>query len=270
MARRNVKSNIPEGPELTLDQVKDGAIRMGAAALMVGHPDGFSALGVMCAEALALFAKKRGLGGQGVVTTMMTTMAQVLTEDMIDYPGRPDAPIADEQLFGLGPLYRLYETGKGWVFLAAPTASEWEALKAAMPGAGLDDAMFRTDEDRKANADELFARLDASFKTASAEEWESRLLDVDVACVVSVATASHDTIMDPGGLGEQLGIVTTVEHSLFDEVPRLKSVIGLSRSATLANFSPLLGEHTAAVLAEHGYSDAEIADLAEREIIAFG
>jgi crotonobetainyl-CoA:carnitine CoA-transferase CaiB-like acyl-CoA transferase len=270
MARRNVKSNIPEGPQLTLDQVKDGAIRMGAAALMVGHPDGFSAMGVMCAEALALLAKKRGMGGQSVVTTMMTTMAQVLTEDMIDYQGRPDAPTADPDLYGFGPLYRLYETAQGWVFLAAPTAGEWEALKEAMPGAGLDDAKFRTAEDRKANADALFDRLAAAFKTASAEDWERRLLEADVACVVSTTTPSHDTIMDPGGLGEQLGMVTTVEHGVFGEFSRLKSVIGLSRSATLANYSPLLGEHTAAVLAEHGYSDDEIADLAEREIVAFG
>src|SRR5690606_33557664 len=123
MARRNIMSVVPEGPDLTLDQVKDGAIRMGAACLTVGNADGFASLGVACGQALGLLARERGAGGQGVVTTMLSTMAQILSEDMIEYAGRPAAATADPDLTGFGPLYRLYPAaGGGWIFLAAPQA----------------------------------------------------------------------------------------------------------------------------------------------------
>jgi crotonobetainyl-CoA:carnitine CoA-transferase CaiB-like acyl-CoA transferase len=57
---------------------------------------------------------------------------------------------------------------------------------------------------------------------------------------------------------------------LFGEHPRMTSVIQMSRSATRAEHSPSVGEHTMAVLAEHGYGEAEIAVLLEDSVIAVG
>jgi crotonobetainyl-CoA:carnitine CoA-transferase CaiB-like acyl-CoA transferase len=270
MARRNIKNAVPEGPDLTLDEVKDGAIRMSAANLSVGHADGFSALGVLVAELIALLAKKRGLGGQSIVTTMLATMAQVLSEDMIDYAGRPEAPTADAELYGLSPLYRLYETAEGWVFLAAPAEDDWAALKAAMPRAGLDDPRFATAEGRAAAAEDLAATLAAAFRADTAEAWEDRLTAADVGCAKVHGGPAHDALMLPGGLADQTGILTHVPHRLFDEHPRLTSVIEFSRSATLAGPSPVIGQQTRAVLAEFGYGADDLARLEADKIIVQG
>ena len=271
MARRNVKRAVPEGPDLTLAQVKDGAIRMGAASMTVGHADGFSALGVACAGMLALYARKRGLGPQRVVTTMLYTLAQVLSEDMVDYAGRPDAPTADANLTGFGPLYRLYETAKGWVFLASPTQRDWDALRAAMPAsAGLDDQRFATASGRAANADDLTAALSRAFLEHEAADWERRLTQADIACVEADAGPSHDTLMNPGGLADQLGMSAQVTHPLFGDHPRLKAVIGFSRSATRAEPGPVVGQHTEAVLREYGYSVETIDALADRGVLRKG
>jgi len=271
MARRNVKSAIPEGPDLTLDQVKDGAIRMAAASMTVGHADGFSALGVACADMLALLARKRGLGGQRVVTTMLFTMAQVLSEDMVDYAGRPEAPTADADLYGFGPLYRLYEAANGWVFLAAPSEREWQALVEAMPAsADLAHARFATAAGRAEHAQALAQALGAAFLQADATAWEEKLTAADVACVVVDPGPSQNTLMSPGGLAEQLGMSVQVEHPMFQEHPRLKSVVSFSRSGTRAGPGCLVGQHTEALLREFGYSGERIDALAEANIVRKG
>ncbi|MDB5423680.1 MAG: CoA transferase [Phenylobacterium sp.] len=271
MARRNVKNAVPEGPDLTLDQVKDGAVRMGAASMTVGHADGFSALGVACADMLALLARKRGLGAQRVVTTMLQTMAQVLSEDVVEYAGRPEAPSADVELFGLGPLYRLYETAAGWVFLAAPTDRDWTALSAGMPAsAGFDDSRFATAAGRQTFGADLAAGLARAFRELEASEWEQRLTAVDVACVEVDPGPSQDTLMKAGGLAERLGMSTQVEHPMFGEHPRLKAVVSFSRSATRAGPGVLVGQQTEALLQELGYSAEQIDSMAERKIVRKG
>ncbi|HUO12144.1 MAG TPA: CoA transferase, partial [Caulobacteraceae bacterium] len=268
MARRNVKRAVPEGPGLSLDEVKDNAIRMGAASMTVGHADGFSALGVACAHMLGLYARKRGLGAQRVMTTMLYTMAQILSEDMVDYAGRPEAPTADAGLHGFGPLYRLYEAAEGWVFLAAPSEREWAALKRAM--AGLDDPRFGSAAGRAEHADALAETLAGAFMQAPAKEWERRLTEVDVACVEVDPGPSQNTLMTAGGLCDQLEMTTTVEHPLFGEHSRLKAVMNFSRSATRAGRGVLVGEQTEAVLGELGYSAEQINALVESGVARKG
>ena len=109
-----------------------------------------------------------GLGAQGLVTTMLSTMAQVLSEDAVDYAGRPAAPTVDPDLLGFGPLYRLYQAQEGWVFLAAPQEQEWGALVAALPDAGLDAPQFATAAGRAKAADALADRLARTFRARPA------------------------------------------------------------------------------------------------------
>jgi len=271
MTRRNIGAAVPERPDLTTADVKDGSLRMQAAGLSVGHPDGFSSLGVACGLALGLLAKQRHGTGQGVVTTMLSTMAQVLSEDMIEYEGRPAAPTADARLLGFGPLYRLYETAEGWVFLAAPSQAEWSRLVDALPeSAGLHDERFVGPTDREQHAEELDERLEAVFTARPAEAWEADLTAVDVACVKVVEGVCHDVVMAPGGLFERLGMTTTVEHPLLGEHLRLTALCEFSRSTTRAEPGVLIGQHTDAVLGELGFGEEQLADLAERQVIRRG
>jgi crotonobetainyl-CoA:carnitine CoA-transferase CaiB-like acyl-CoA transferase len=197
-------------------------------------------------------------------------MSQILSEDMVEYEGRPPPPTADAELHGFGPLYRLYETKAGWVFLAVTTEREWAALAKAMPGAGLDDPRFADAEGRAQAADALAESLGAAFRTRSAAEWEAALTAVDVGCAEAIKGPSHDVLMDPGGLGDELGMTAEVEHPLFGEHKRLTSVMQFSRSATRVGPGALIGEHTEKVLREYGYGEAEIQDLAARGIIGLG
>ncbi|MET0183723.1 MAG: CoA transferase, partial [Caulobacterales bacterium] len=271
LARRNIGAALVEGPEMTLDEVKEGAIRLGASSLTVGHADGFASLGVACGQMLGLVARERGAGAQGVVTTMLTTLGQVLSEDMFEYEGRPQIAKADPDLLGVGPLYRLYNTASGWIFLAAPQDDEWSALKAALPkSAGLDDARFASAEGRAKNAAELASRLEAAFKERTAADWEQILVEADIGCAEVDPGPSHDTIMAEGGLADRLGMSTRVEHPIFGEHSRLKALVNFSRSQTRAERAVLIGEQTAQILSELGMSEEEIAGLESKKVVVRG
>jgi crotonobetainyl-CoA:carnitine CoA-transferase CaiB-like acyl-CoA transferase len=256
---RNVggPANLPQGPDLTLNEVKRYGMRLSTAALGVGHADGFSALGVGTALLVGLLAKRRGGPGQSMMTSMLSTMAHTLSEDMVEYEGRPAMSTPDKDLYGLGPLYRLYETAEGWVFLAAPAEDDWSALRRAM---GLDEAL-------RSDAEGLTAALGERFMTKAAEHWERELTALDVACVAVAPGPVEEVVMLGGGLGRELGIVTDTTHPVIGDYPRLTPLARFSRSAGVTGHAPLCGEHTDAVLDELGYDAERIGNLRDKGVI---
>ena len=140
-AWRNVGAAVADGPDLTLAEVKANSLRLTAAAgPQFAQADGVAAVAVATALLLGLYEEKRGAGAHVMMTTMLSSAAHTLSEDMIEFTGRAPLAQCDADFLGLGALYRLYEASDGWVFLAAPTDSDWETLRTALDGrADLDD-----------------------------------------------------------------------------------------------------------------------------------
>jgi crotonobetainyl-CoA:carnitine CoA-transferase CaiB-like acyl-CoA transferase len=253
LAYRNLGGphNVSSDPSLTTEQIAGNSTRLAMATMAVGTADGFSALGVGTALLLGILAKKRGAPGQAMATSMLSTMSHCLSEDMVEYENRPELEHSKPDLRGLNARYRLYETTDGWVFLAAPSASEWEALAGA-----LDFDTHLADND-----DQLAVELEARFKTDSAAAWEQMLLAVDVACV-EVATGPVEEVFWFGGeMGETLGFVTEANHPVLETYPRLGPLVTMSRSECRTGDAPLCGQDTDAVVGELGYDDDAIAKL---------
>ena len=114
---------------------------------------------------------------------------------------------------------------------------------------------------------QLLTELGAIFKTRTGGEWETQLRAAGVACVVAARAPVESHYMDKGDVGEQCGMITTAHHPILDEIPRLAPLIRFSRSATVAGDAGLCGQETNKVLAEYGYSEAELAQLAADKII---
>jgi crotonobetainyl-CoA:carnitine CoA-transferase CaiB-like acyl-CoA transferase len=230
--------------------------------------DGIAALGVASAILLGLYARARGSGGQETMTTMLSTAAHALSDDMVEYADRGELPQTDDELYGLAALYRLYETAEGWVFLAAPESSEWLPLLAALPeGHTLGtDRRFATVADRRVNDEALAQDLAAIFRRRAATDWEAVLLAAGVGCVkVAEDTIEHRFMSDE--FGRASGYLADIDHPTFGEHPRLAPLIRFSRSATQALPGQLLGASTDAVLAEIGRTSEEIAQLRARGVI---
>jgi len=262
MAWRNIGPSVPAERNLPLSDRKRSALRLSTAAMSVAHADGFAALGVGTGLLLALVARDRGAPGQPILTTMLSTMAHALSEDMIEYEGRAPAPTADPELYGLNARYRLYETADGWVFLAAPTAAEWDGLAASlMPYADLaGDERFASEDDRRRHDDQLAEALASIFRRRRAAEWERALTESGVGCVES-ANSTPDVVVMEQGLGRESGFVVDVEHPTLGVHPRLAPLVSFSRSTGVAAAAPVVGQHTDAVLRELGYTEERIAAL---------
>ena len=89
LAYRNLggHDNIAHDADAATSDVRVNTTVMSLATLMVGTADGFSALGVATALLVGLLAKKLGGPGQEMTTSMLSTMAHCLGEDMIEYQG---------------------------------------------------------------------------------------------------------------------------------------------------------------------------------------
>jgi crotonobetainyl-CoA:carnitine CoA-transferase CaiB-like acyl-CoA transferase len=245
-------------------------MRLVYAVMGVGNSDGFAGVTVGSALLLGLLARRRGAGAQSMLTTMLSANAHALSEGMTRYDGQAPIPTADAGLHGFGPLYRLYETSEGWVFLAAPSEREWQRLAGALePYCQLaGDDRFATDRARHQHRDELAVELCRVFLQQPARQWERHLRGADVACVEVAPGPVEANFVDEGSVGRACGFVTETTHPMLDKVPRLTSLVSFSRSSTMARGACLLGQHTTAVLTELGYDESRIAALQAAGVIA--
>ncbi|MBI2539668.1 MAG: CoA transferase, partial [Deltaproteobacteria bacterium] len=129
------------------------------------------------------------------------------------------------------------------------------------------DERFKNREARRKHYAELEKELEPTFAVRTRNEWLKRLEENDVpaAPLYNVAEVLADKQV------EHLGLVEEIDHP---KAGRLKfvgsgvSFTGLSKKK--GKPPPLLGEQTAAILTELGYSQADIKAMEERGIVKTG
>ena len=84
----------------------------------------FSVLGT-CA---ALYHRMTGGGGQCVTTSLAAVAAFMQCGELIEYAGRPAAPVGGRDYQGPSPLRRYYRTADGWIRLSLNSAEQAGAL----------------------------------------------------------------------------------------------------------------------------------------------
>jgi crotonobetainyl-CoA:carnitine CoA-transferase CaiB-like acyl-CoA transferase len=268
LATRSVGPLVPERADLSLAEVKAGSMRLFGGGAFIAQSDGLAAHAVGTALLLGLLAKQRGAPGQRLLTTMLSSVAHALSEDMVRWAGRPPGPESDGELFGFHACYRLYAAAEGFVFLAVPQEREWRRLVGAEPFAALArDPRFADEAARRSHDAALAAALGAVFAKQTAAGWERELTARDVACVVAAPGPVEAAVTDPDGLARALGLVIEVEHPTLEKHPRLVPALRFSRSRCVAGAAPTVGQHTDRVLGELGYDDARLAALREKGVI---
>jgi len=252
----------------TLEEIKRSipALHTGGMNQSV-QADGVAAVGVASALLLGLLARRRGRPVGTMTTTMLATATIALMDRNLDYPGSPAVPEPDAELYGLSPLYRLYQAADGWVFLAAPAAGEWDALvRGLRPWVELAaDERFATAQARERHADALAEVLARTFAQRPKQEWEDDLTSVDVGCVACSDDVPERYLQEDECF--ELGLSVTAVSPVFDEYRRLAPVTTFSRSAVKADSSCLIGQHTDAILTEIGVPADRIAELRGKGVI---
>ncbi len=266
---RNLGTVVPERADLSMDEIREYAMRLNAAGTTeFAQADGVAAMAVATAMALALVIRDRTGVSQGMMTTMLNSAAHLLCDDSTVWASTGEAGRADDQLLGYHALYRLYQAADDWVFLAAPIPASWSKLCAAL-AAQVDlasDDQFATYESRRSNDGALASALEAVFASQPAQYWEDLLLSHDVGCVVA-EVGPPEKVLQSEEFGRASGYLADVEHPTFEKHVRLAPLVTLSRTPGVALPGCLLGQHTHEILAELGMSAHEIADLEARKIV---
>ncbi len=266
----NIGSSVEVGPEMSIDELKDGVRRLFTAGMRANaNADGVAALGVSTAILVGVAARSFGSGGQELLSSMLNTNTHLMSAQAVTYPGAPIEPAPDSTLSGTDALCRIYEASDGYVFVGVRTDSEWAAFVAGLGSRSdvADDPRFADSTGRRSNDGELTRLLADVMAQRTAVEWESIMLPLDVVCA-RVTTASIEQMLFDPAFGVASGYVANVTHPILDDHPRLAPFVRFSRSATQVLPGVLSGSDTDAILAELGKSADEIADLRARDIIA--
>lgn len=155
--------------------------------------------------------------------------------------------------------YEVFPTADGELMVAAANDNLFRSLAAALGTPELTtDPRYASNPLRVANREALRDFLRTRFATRSAIEWEKILLDHQVPC--SRVRTVADVVADDHTA--ELGLLTDFDHPRaagLRLVDMPVSADGHRAGHRLA--PPLLGQHTDEVLAELGYSPAEVSAL---------
>lgn len=199
---------------------------------------------------------------------MQEAMTYYMRTRIATAPGWADEPASR---FGSGriPTNNRYRCAGGgpndYVMIMAITPRMFGDLCAAMGRPELvDDPRFARNRDRLANADELYALIEAWTSTLSKHEVAEELEAAGVPGGAVLDTTELHT--DPHLL--ERGFVQTVDHPEHGEVPILGWAPRISGTDIEIEVAPGLGEHTDEVLAaELGLAPEVIARLRDDGVV---
>jgi alpha-methylacyl-CoA racemase len=213
--------------------------------------------GLMAAVGIltALHEARRSGEGQIVDVSMTDGSLAWLVMEAARYFASGEVPRRGETLLAGGIVcYRPYEAADGWVTCGALEPKFWQAF---CRGVGREDLIEGQFERPGSEAHKEVAEI---FRTRTRDEW-------------SAFNDEHDAMIEPildldealsSELVREREMVVSYEQPELGEVRQLGFPIKLSRTpATIARPAPALGEHTAELLTEGGYSSEEVQALEE-------
>ncbi len=166
-----------------------------------------------------------------------------------------------------GP-YQAFEASDGWLTVGAGNQTNWQRMLEAMELRELaDDPRFVDNAARMKHLDALTALLAARFRQRDTADWLARFAKVGVpAGPVLDVKQMHQ---DPQTAAREM--LVEVAHPKAGKVKTIGLPVKFSATpGKVVRAAPLLGEHSRDILAEHGYSAAEIDALAAERAVLLG
>ena len=161
----------------------------------------------------------------------------------------------------------VFKTADGWMSVVAINDRDWRGLCAAMEMPSLaDEPRFADPPSRLANSDALYAILRPAFARHPWTVWSERLTKARL--MHERLNSYTDYINQPHV--KQTGAIRWLGQAGLNSTVPMPALPGMphQEDGTLRGTAPTPGQHTRALLAKHGYAEAEIETLLRQGIIA--
>ena len=263
------------GPYRDYKSYEPIAQAMGGAMSVTGTADGpptyvwpsigDSGTGMHCVIGILAALMQRHTTGEGqqVEVSMQDAVVNLIRVSLRDHQrlGRPMTRTGNQLGAGVpGTTYRCHPGGPNDYVFVFTQQQMWHPLLKAMGREDLiGDARYETNEARFRHKADVDAMMEAWTSTRSKHDVMKVLAAAGVPCGACLDTG--EVLADPH-LREREMIVD-IEHPVRGKYITVGNPIKLSASPTTIGPAPLLGQHRQEILAELGYSDADIESLAK-------
>jgi crotonobetainyl-CoA:carnitine CoA-transferase CaiB-like acyl-CoA transferase len=234
----------------------------GQGPVRVGIPIADLCAGIFCAYGIAIAVIEREKSGKGQWVKSSLLQAQLF---MLDFQAarwlmKGEVPKQAGNNHPTSIPTGVYKTRDGYMNLAVSGHKIWLRLCQAIEAPELaTHPDYSTAALRSKNRDQLHTDLERRLQTRDTADWVESLNEAGVPC--GPIYAIDEAFSDPQV--RQLGMVEKL-----DEVAYLGQPVTLSRTPShVVAHPPAQGEHTADVLRELGYGDAEIQQLQSQGIV---
>jgi len=250
---------------------------MGGLMSVTGEPDrrpvkaGFSiadvgtgmwaAFGVL----VALHERTRSGKGQWIDTSLLDTIVSWQTY----LAGNYFASEIDPQPLGdahpnIVP-YQGFEASDGYIIIAVGNDNLWGKFIDIIGLNSLKDEKYATNPQRVKYREEVITLLEEVFQTKTVEEWITLLEAAKIPC--GPVNKISNILTDPHILEREM--VVEREHPNIGTIKMLGTPVKFSRTpGEIKSVPPQLGEHTNEILEALGYSEQEIFELVNMNIIS--
>jgi len=222
--------------------------------------DRITGLNTVHAILAALFYRERSGEGQAVEIPMFEGLTQFVLSDHMG--GRtfdpPIAPMGYPRL--LTPHRNPYKTRDGYVCLLIYNDKQWRAFFRLLGR----ESEFETDDrfnspgNRAKHFDEAYAWVAGELAKRTSAEWLAALNEADIPAMPLYSL--DDLLDDPHHAAT--GFFRMTEHPSEGRIREMDIPTTWSKSKPDLRYpAPRLGEHSAEVLREAGYSESEIGEL---------
>ena len=215
----------------------------------------FGANGIMAAYIHAL---KTGEGQMVDTSLMEAGIAYTVWESSVYFAeGEIPGPLGSAHR--MSAPYQALRTRDGYLNLGAATQPTWEQLCRAISREDLvEDVRFKNPWDRKAREEELAALLEETFCAEDTEYW-LRLLD-EAGVVAGPIYNMEQVYRDPQVLARNMLVDT--EDPELGTIHNIGVPVKLSSTpGSIRRRAPALGEHSAEILLERGFTQDEVDGL---------